>query len=520
MEVRVDNRLRMLLEDMPKAAANQLRAMFEHSNPEYHKKVQMGYGVGKERPVIVTWKHVTDDDDVTWLTLPRGGTQRLRDVCAEHSIHIKWVDNMCHGNEIKAGGAYTGDWVTPQIFPNRKQIPWDHQDRIVAAIEQYRQGVARAPTGSGKTSALIEAIRQHNVPAIVIVWETGLLEQWQKRIHAELGIKPKHQGLIQGKKCRLRPITLAMQQTINHWGPEKWAQIRGVFGFVGADELQKYAADTFVETIDEFDAAIRVGASADETRKDKKEFLIYDYFGEVIVDISKKELEGKGIIHEVECNIEPTDFQAQWYVDDDKPDFSALLAQMVEDDARNERIVQVAKRRYDAGETLLLFTHRVEHCHTLRRMLAEQGIAADYMLGGPKHQKEFVKTVERMRDLKDPLRVAIGTLGKVGVGLDIPNLTVGIACTPMHNNRQFVNQVKGRICRRCTESGKAGAELVYIWDREVFGRQPLINMKRWNKTANVNHHHTWMGVDQYLKEHYEETQPAHIGPFASAESLR
>lgn len=519
MEVVVDNRLRMRLDEVPKAAANELRQLFEHSNPEYHKKRQMGYGTGNEQPVITTWKHVTGEDGITWLTLPRGGTQRLRDVFADHGLPIEWVDRMCHGNVAKCGGEYTGDWLTPQMFPNQKQVPWDHQERIIAAIHKCKQGVVRAPTGSGKTSALIEAIRQENVPAIVIVWESGLLEQWQKRIEVELGIKKKDQGLIRGSTCRLRPITLCMQQTINKWGPDKWAKIRGVFGLVGADELQRYAATTFVDTIDQFDAAIRVGVSADETRKDKKEFLIYDFFGRIIEDISKNELEGKGIIHEVTCNIVPTDFQAQWYVDDVRPDFSTLLAQMIEDDARNERIVRVAKNRYDAGETLLLFTHRIEHCHTLRRMLAAVGVPADYMLGGPSHQKEFETTVERMRDLKDPLRVAIGTLGKVGVGLDIPNLTVGIACTPIHNNRQFMNQVKGRICRRCTESNKVGAELVYIWDQEVFGRQPLINLKRWNKQTSVQHEFSWLDVDQYLKEHYEDSQPTHFGPFTSAESL-
>lgn len=520
MEVRVNNRLMMRLEDLPKGPANQLRALFEHNNPEYHKKRRMSYGIGNELPVIVTWKHVTDDAGVTWLTLPRGGTKRLRHVCGQHGIHINWIDEMCRGDVSKAGGAYTGDWVTPQIFPDRRQIPWDHQELIVEAVQEHKQGVIRSCTGSGKTSALIEAIRQCNVPAIVVVWETGLLEQWQKRIHVELGIKPKHQGLIQGSKCRLRPITMAMQQTMNNWDADKWKKIRGVFGFVGTDEIQRYAADTFIETIDKFDSGIRIGVSADETRRDHKEFLIYDLFGEIILDIPEDELQGKGLIHEVECNIEPTEFEAGWYVEEHKPSFSTLIDQIVMNEARNERIVQIAKRRHAAGETLLLFTHRVEHCHTLRRMLAEQGIAADYMLGGPKHQKEFVKTLERMRDLEDPLRIAIGTLGKVGVGLDIPNLTVGIACTPIHNNKQFMNQVKGRISRRCTDSGKTGAELVYMWDREVFGRVPLINLKRWNKTANVNHHHKLMDVDQYLKEHHEEAKPTYIGPFTSAESLR
>ncbi len=520
IEVDVSNRLWMRLEQVPKPAAQWLRNAFEHNNPAYHKKRQMGYGVGKEVPVVKTWKHEHDDEGATWLSLPRGGTQRFRDMCDEFDLDYEFIDKMSRGNVLLCGGEYTGDWVSPQMFPNRKQTPWDHQERIIEAMLSGKQGVVRAPTGSGKTNATIEAIRQANVPAIVVVWESGLLEQWQQRIEALLGIKKKHQGLIRSQTCRLRPITLAMQQTINKWGPEKWVKIDGVFGFVIADELQRYAADTFTETIDQFDCAMRIGASADETRKDQKEFLIYDFFGKIICDVPKKELEGKGIIHEVDAEVIPTEFQADWYIDEPQPDFSTLLQQMVGDADRNDLIVDVAKRYHDAGETILLFTHRIEHCHTLRALLAMKGIAAEYMLGGAGNQKDFVRTVERMRDLNDPLRIAIGTLGKVGVGLDIPNLTVGIATTPIHNNKQFMGQVKGRICRSCSESGKTHAKLVYMWDRDVFGRQPLLNLNRWNKEVHVQHHHEMVEIIEYLKEHYEDKSTSQIGPFATAESIR
>ena len=209
MEVRVSNRLWMRLDDLSIPVANELRVKFEHNNPEYHKKRQQGFGVGSETPVITTWKHTTIDDGYchrTWLTLPRGGTQRLREVCAAHSIPIEWVDQMTRGNVLKCGGEYTGDWVSPQMFPNRRQVPWEHQERMVKAILAKHQGVARAPTGSGKTSALIDAIRQANVPAIVIVWESGLLEQWQSDLLCShpTGIDPMWTVMNEGGPWHVR----------------------------------------------------------------------------------------------------------------------------------------------------------------------------------------------------------------------------------------------------------------------------------------------------------------------------
>src|SRR6185295_10926648 len=136
----------------------------------------------------------------------------------------------------------------------------------VDAIERYEQCLIRSPTGSGKTSALIAAIAKIGLPALVIMWDSGLLEQWQERIEKELGIPPEEQGLIRGGECRLRGITLAMQQTLNNYKPKQWDKILPVFGFVACDEVQRYAAKTFTEQVDRFPARYRVGLSADERR--------------------------------------------------------------------------------------------------------------------------------------------------------------------------------------------------------------------------------------------------------------
>lgn len=521
MEVQVRNRLWMKLDELPKLAANELRELFEHSNPEYHKIVAMGYRTN-ETPIIRTWKHVEVDDE-TWLTLPRGGTNRVRAIADKFDLDYEFVDQTSLGDLGAVGGAYTGDWVTPQVFPTGKLRLWDHQERVIEAILRRKQCIVRAPTGSGKTTALIEAIRRANVPTIVVVWESGLFEQWQKRVRDELGVPIKKQGVIQGGKFKPRAITIAMQQTLARWNEAKWKRVEGMFGFVASDEVQRYAANTYGHVIDRFDALFRVGISADETRKDKKHFLIYDHYGQVELEVKKSELVGKGVIHDVGVDVVPSNFAAPWYAvdDDDNPDegnFTKLLEQMIADEERNDLIVEMTRQRYEAGETILLFSHRVEHCHTLRMMLAKKKIPTGFMLGGAGNHEDFIKTVERLRDREDPLRVAVGTLGKVGVGLDIPNLTCGIATTPIHNNRQFMDQVKGRICRK--SDGKTHADLIYIWDRRALGNIPLINLKRWNGNVTVRHAGMSLDVNTYLKEHYESEKPKLIGPFASAEDVR
>ncbi len=357
---------------------------------------------------------------------------------------------------------------------------------------------------SGKTSALLKAIAEIQVPALVIMWDSGLLKQWQERIEEELGIAKKDQGVIRAQTFRLKPITLAMQQTLAKWDDTKWERLSGIFGMVACDEVQRYAAKTFLAQIDRFDCKYRVGVSADERRKDKKTFLIYDMFGEVKHEVSKKELVAKRIIHEVECYVVPTNFRCDWYVEKrnanalELTDHTKLKTDMQNDEERNELAVRMIEECIRAGLPTLAFTQFVDHARKLDAALTKRGIASGLALGGPDWEDTFNETVQGLRDGK--LQAGCGTFGKLGVGHDIPTVAAGIAVTPVHNNRPFLGQVKGRICR--TTAGKQNARILILWDRLVFGHQPLFNLKAWNEVCRVwdEWEGRWKDIGDYMKE--------------------
>lgn len=383
---------------------------------------------------------------------------------------------------------------------------------------------------SGKTSAVIKAISVLGVPALIIMWDTGLLKQWQERIRDELGIPVKEQGLIQGGKMKLRAITLAMQQTMNNWQDEQWERIRSVFGFVGFDEVQRYAARTFLDTADRFDAKYRVGVSADERRKDGKQFLIYSMFGQVRHEVPKKDLIEKRIIHDVEVYVMPTDFTADWYRDkreDEEQmingqDFNILLDEMQANEERNALAASLVDQCVRAGLPTLTFTHRVAHAQLIDGLVTGHGHRSGLALGGDEWREQFDITINALRS--GAYTVGCGTFQKLGVGHDIPTVAAGVAVTPVHNNRSFMEQVKGRICR--TSSGKQNARILVLWDRHVFGLSPLWNLKKWNQTVRVWDHreHRWKDIDTYLKEsnngRWDDTDATNVGGlnlFASAQ---
>jgi superfamily II DNA or RNA helicase len=489
IEIVVDNRLRIRLAGLPDNACEQICQLFTHRNPQHYKLKRMGFKAWKEPAVLKTWQTEAVNGE-QWLSLPRGGMRRLRGALSELGLGWLVLDHRVVGDKEAVGWA--------DSFPEHNVELWEHQERIVNGIINTQNCVVRSATGSGKTTALLCAISRIQLPALVVVWETGLLKQWLERIERELGLSGDDVGIIGGGKFRLRPITMAMQQSLNALNHQKWDLVSRSFGFLGADELNRFAASTFNKTINRFPAKYRVGMSAVEKRKDGKEFLIYDLFGGIGADVGSAELVEAGIVHDVEIRIVPTDFRADWYAAqhaDGKqvPDFHRLLEEMLADKHRNALIASVVAQATEGGRQALVFSHRVEHCRRLDSVFAGLGLRSGIMVG--EDGESYSATVFGLRN--GSKQIGIGTFGKIGLGLDLPAVAAGVIATPCHNNWPLWVQVTGRLSR--VADGKTEAVLWYLWDRHVHGLHPIYNLRRWSKLVRVmDDDHGWMEASDYL----------------------
>lgn len=492
-EIVVDNRIRV--RDLHTERLATLKEQFTHRNPTYYKQKAMGFKVWKEKPSIRTWSV-----DGEWTTFPLGGLDKVREVAGLCTISDKRV---------------TGTGPTAELVHNLKL--WDHQEKIVRLAIDQVNGVVRSPTGSGKSSAAIALIARLGLPALVIVWSSNLMEQWRERLQAELGLSKRQIGTIRGKKFDIQPVTLAMQQTLNSRSLSK--EDRELFGLVICDEVQNFAAPTFQKSIDLFPAKYRIGFSADETRADKKEFLIYDMFGPTIAEVDQATLIEKEIVHEVELRLIPSDFEAQWWHDwirqfscgrdghhwDPKlrtcrlcnatkdvgpPEFNKLLEAMIEDPSRNKLILDLVQ---EIAKPTLILSHRVMHCRNLDSMLTGRGLDGGVLLGGSDEAELFEETRNGLRD--GSLDYGVGTIQAVGVGQDIPAIQSGVLATPMFKNKQQLNQIKGRVCR--TAEGKREAVLYAVWDRAIYGKKIVKQLSDWFGKVTILQDGQYTPADQY-----------------------
>jgi superfamily II DNA or RNA helicase len=475
IQIQVDNRLRFPSGSISEAVKQELRNLFTHKNNKHAKLKTMGFWPGNEPEFIRTFEDSDDGD----FSLPRGGTNRVREVLREHQLPFAFRDV-----------SYEGPLVD---IPDHKLKLYPYQEEAMNACIARRNCLLQSPTGSGKTTIAIATIAALKRRSIVVVWNSGLAKQWIERLQTELGLKKSQIGTIMGGKVNVQDVTVAMQQTLFKRDLVALGLDR-YFGLFIADEVQRWSARTFRESTEPFHSKWRLGVSADYTRHDKQEGLTQDIFGQVAYEIDSASLADQGVIHDVEIRVVETSFDAPWYKYD--KDFTRLTNELGDDQIRTGLTVKLAEQCVADGGSVLVFCHRVNHCRKLETALAET-IPNELMLGGVDYAARFEQAVKGLR--AGTIRVGIGTIQAIGQGIDIPAVNFGIVASPITSNRQQFQQVIGRICRKA--QGKSEAVVYYLWDKAVYGLDTLYKLRSWNRRVLVLQGDRWVPCDDYIKEH-------------------
>ena len=442
----------------------ELRQKFTHKDPLYYKKRSMGFWTGGTNPNIITWANVIHPEYGDCLSLPRGGTETLRTIAHNFDLKISFIDQRLNLPPISG---YKNDVIL-----------WPEQERLVDIMFKKENCLIRSPTGSGKSELLLklaEMILKIAGPVLIVVWEgnkeSGLFKQWIDRICQRFSMRPQNVGMLGGGTKRIAPLTVGMQQTLNNVGR------RYIYSFGGiiCDEVQRFAAPTFQKVVDIYPARYRFGASADESRKDGKECLIYDIFGSVAGEVERASLINKGKIMPVTIRIIKTgiDYKIK-YTDDtivswrdlpsENKNYNNLLDVLTNNEERNNLIWEFLEPCLRANKITIVASQRVAHAKYWDERIREAGFSTGLMIGSSEYSDEFETTKNGLISKK--IQVGVGTIQKVATGQDIPALERVFVVTPLAGNKQLFEQMTGRLRR--TAKDKTSAALYYFWDDPLF----------------------------------------------------
>lgn len=389
-------------------------------------------------------KMVTHEVADTEIKLWRGSLRTVVALLKEYGSNYKLVDNRLWLPKVDA--------LTSTI------VLRDYQEKPAEVAIKRQQTIVRGPAGSGKTELLLYCAAHFQRPTLVLVNMERHQNTWLERVPKYFRIEP---GGIGGafKKQRLAPITIGLVQSVRN----RIDVLAKVFSTIICDEVNRFAAPTLSETVNAFPAAVRLGASDDERRRDGREFLLYDTFGPKGYDLGKTTGQA-----EVEIVAIPTQFKTDAY------DWTGYINEVVADEDRNMLILSIATAEAEAGHRVLIWSDRVAHCRFLKNELQRRGISAGLILGGKKNKGEANATENGLRS--GSVQVGIGS-SVAEASINIPDLDRGIVtCSSADSKLLRFKQLRGRLARK--KDGKKSV-MYFLWDRHVvFAKSKVNNIRR------------------------------------------
>jgi len=167
-----------------------------------------------------------------------------------------------------------------------------YQQEALDALLEAPGGILQLGCGKGKTCIALEMIARLGVPALVVVPDTQLLEQWKNEIRKLMDV-PDGVGLIQADIFRWKyPIVLSTYATIGARAPLLSDEILRWFGIVIWDEGHHVPAPTYAASAEAFYGK-RYSLTATPSRDDGLHIISEFHIGQVLYKDLTQELKPK-----------------------------------------------------------------------------------------------------------------------------------------------------------------------------------------------------------------------------------
>lgn len=456
--VRVDTHLRVDANLLGHDLADKIIDELILDNPEHAEakaKQQWGW---EEIPA----QHFMVELDGDTLVMARGYALQLKLLLREHGIKVWWQDRTV--------------WQRGEPMGFEQFDYLSHQPAAVKKITRHRQGIYKAPTGSGKTVTAIGFIWERMPErSIILVDRINLVDQWIDRIEQHMGIPREEIGRIGEGEWTEGRVTVATVQTLHRH--RKRLQDEGWFykwSVMILDECHHVTAQTLLELVQMFPARFRLGMSATPDKTGIFEIAL-NALGEVFYETTHDELRRLGLLVEPEVRVVQTGFDFTYWPDHtadkkgncDKPgcksrvpyhrhrnNYMQLKSALVNDHDRNMLVMNNIAEGYQQGAVQLVITDQTTHIEAMmQEFVASYGawIPEDHVhvLIGKQKGKKRQQIINTIETVSEP-HIIFSTIA--GEALDIPIIAHVHLVFPTRNPRKTEQNI-GRGTRMHDDKG-------------------------------------------------------------------
>lgn len=433
---------------LPNELLNLIKRTAVFSNPEYYTRQAMRLSVYKIPKVINCFYEYGK-----YLILPRGLLQEVCNVFQKNKIKINIQDKRISGITIDA--EFNGKL-------------YDYQQIAAEAILKHDNGVLWASTAFGKTIVAANIIATRKVSTLIIVNSIQLLEQWEEKLKIFLELDKDSIGRLGGGKKKISNIIdIATMQTLNkNYVLDK---VLSNYGQIIIDECHHVAAFTFEKIMKAAKAKYILGLTATPNRKDKYDKIITMQCGPIVHKAVSKIINEKKVAH----MLIPRSNEIQSDKDLSMLKLTELYDEIINDNSRNELIINDIIEAFKLGSTPLILTERVEHINILESMLNKY-IDKIVILKGGMGNKQRKSALDMLKSFSKEERFIILATGKyIGEGFDESRLDTLFLTMPI-SWKGVLQQYAGRLQRMYE-----GKNIVKIYDY-IDNNVPML-VKMYNK---------------------------------------
>jgi len=387
------------------------------SNPEYAKKLRMGFWVGNTPKKLYLYEIRGDK-----LILPFGVLREILPM-----IQDSYIKTLFR--------------VTEKIsYGDNKIELYDYQEKALEGLIINKYGLLQSKAGSGKTQIGIALIMKLCLKALWLTHTHDLLTQSKSR--AEKYIDKNLLGTITEGKVNIgKGITFATIQTMCNLD---LAQYKYEWDLIIVDECHRVAGTPtsmtmFSKVLNSLAAKHKYGLSATIHRSDGLIKSTYALLGQVVYAVKDEEIADKVMNVGVKPIVTDLKISRKCLNTDGTLNYTKLISYLCENEERNQLI-----RKYllnEQNHSCLILSDRVEHLEELMR-----NIPNSVMVTGKTKKDLRDKAIDDMRTGKKKYLFATYKLAKEG--LDIPNLERLFLVTPQ-KDYAVVTQSVGRVARVC-----------------------------------------------------------------------
>ena len=398
-------------------------------NPDYAKKVRMGFWVGNTPKKLFLYEIHGDT-----LVLPYGT--------------LKEISPMLNGSSV------TTDFIEPISIDYDKPISlYSYQQIAVEQAKQGLYGILQSKAGSGKTRMSLALIKEYGRRTLFVSHTKDLLNQ-SKKAAEEFFDKDLLGTITEGKVNIGKGITFATVQTLSKLD---LSQYKNLWDVIIVDECHRVCGSPtqltmFAKVLNSLAARHKYGLSATVHRADGMIKATKALLGDVVYTVPDEAIADRVM----QVGIKPVGtgvkISRECLNTDGTLNYAKLINYLCECSTRNVLIRDSIVNESD--KSCLILSDRLCHLETLLHLLPPKLKDKAVMISGKmttkKGKAEREQAIEDMRTGKKQFLFATFSLAKEG--LDIPCLERLFMVTPQ-KDFAVITQSIGRVAR--TFEGKA-----------------------------------------------------------------